>query len=227
VPRGAKRRRKPATSGAASNPARNVFINCPFDEQYSPLFRAAIFAVMDCGFKPRTAMEVDDSSEIRIEKICRIIADCRYGIHDLSRTELDPTTRLPRFNMPLELGIFLGAKRFGDDEQSRKNGLVLDTERYRYQQFISDISGQDIYAHGGQVDRLITAVRNWLKSASRRKSLPGGASITDRFRKFESDLPMLCHKLQISVGEVTYPDFVGLAATWLDEYTAVQRTVSP
>jgi hypothetical protein len=29
----------------------NVFINCPFDEQYKPLFEALVFAVFDCGFR--------------------------------------------------------------------------------------------------------------------------------------------------------------------------------
>ncbi len=49
---------------------------------------------------------------------------------------------LPRFNMPLELGIFLGAKRFGSQKQKQKNGLILDREKYRYQSFCSDIAGQ-------------------------------------------------------------------------------------
>jgi hypothetical protein len=29
--------------------------------------------VYDCGFYPRSALEVDDSSEVRIEKIIRIV----------------------------------------------------------------------------------------------------------------------------------------------------------
>jgi len=48
--------------------------------------------------------------------------------------------------MPLELGIFLGAKRFGGPKQKRKNCLILDREKYRYQQYCSDIAGQDIKA---------------------------------------------------------------------------------
>ena len=72
-------------------------------------------------FTPRSALELDDGSVVRIEKILNIIGDCKFAVHDLSRTELDPTTQLPRFNMPLELGIFLGAKRFGDAEQNKKN----------------------------------------------------------------------------------------------------------
>ena len=73
--------------------------------------------------------------------------ECRFGIHDLSRTQLDRRSRLPRFNMPLELGMFLAAKRFGVELQRRKNALILDRDRYRYQKFISDIAGQDIRAH--------------------------------------------------------------------------------
>ena len=87
-----------------------VFINCPFDSQYTPLFEALVFAVSDCGFRARCALEVDDASQVRIEKIYKIIATCKFGIHDISRTAPNPATGLPRFNMPLELGIFLAAR---------------------------------------------------------------------------------------------------------------------
>jgi hypothetical protein len=30
-----------------------VFVNCPFDDGYKPLFNATVFAVLDCGFEPR------------------------------------------------------------------------------------------------------------------------------------------------------------------------------
>ena len=89
----------------------NVFINCPFDSDYKPLFDAMIFTVHDCGFIARCALEEDDASQVRIDKIYSIIADCRYGIHDISRTQLDAASGFSRFNMPLELGIFLGAKK--------------------------------------------------------------------------------------------------------------------
>ena len=125
----------------------NVFINCPFDSDYKPLFDAMIFTVHDCGFVARCALEEGDASQVRIDKIYKIIEDSCYGIHDISRTELDETSGLPRFNMPLELGIFLGAKRFGVEEQEVKKCLVMDREPYRYQKFISDIAGQDIFVH--------------------------------------------------------------------------------
>jgi len=105
---------------AARQPGIDVFVNCPFDEQYRPLFRALLFAVLDCGFRVRCALEIDDASEIRIDKIFRIIGEAKYGIHDISRTEPDPENRLPRFNMPLELGMFLAAKRSAPGSKRRK-----------------------------------------------------------------------------------------------------------
>lgn len=54
----------------------NVFINCPFDVEYLPIFRAIIFTVFDCGYIARCAREIDDSSEVRIDKIIKIISNC-------------------------------------------------------------------------------------------------------------------------------------------------------
>jgi hypothetical protein len=131
----------------------SVFINCPFDERYRPIFFALVFSVHDAGFFARSALEADNAGEVRIHKIARIIRDCRHGIHDLSRTELEPEISLPRFNMPLELGMFLGAQMIGSGEQQLKNALILDTEKYRYREFCSDISGQDVKAQPARADR--------------------------------------------------------------------------
>lgn len=114
----------------------NVFVNCPFDPSYAPIFDAIIFAIHDCGFVARCALEENDSAQVRVEKVYGIISECRLGIHDVSRTELDTALGLPRFNMPLELGIFLGAREFGGGRQRQKRCLVLDRERFRYQAFL-------------------------------------------------------------------------------------------
>jgi hypothetical protein len=119
----------------------SVFINCPFDAEYQQLFEALVFAVYECGFIARSARESRDASQVRIDKIFRIISECRYGIHDISRTELDGISRLPRFNMPLELGMFLAAKYYGNKREREKVCLVLDREKHRYQKFCSDIGG--------------------------------------------------------------------------------------
>lgn len=132
-----------------------VFINCPFDPAYQPLFEALVFTVHHSGFVARCALEVSDSSKNRLSSIMDLIAECGYGIHDISRTQLDPATELPRFNMPLEFGIFLGCKRYGGPHDQVKRCLVLDQDRYRYQKFISDIVNS--FRGGGA--RLTTAAR--------------------------------------------------------------------
>jgi len=113
----------------------NVFINCPFDSEYAPIFEAIVFAVNDAGFRPKCARERLDSSQIRFQKIVSLISASRYSIHDLSRTSLDTTSALPRFNMPLELGIDLGCKEFNPN-CSDKSLLIFDSEQYRFQKFI-------------------------------------------------------------------------------------------
>lgn len=193
----------------------NVFINCPFDSTYKPLFDAIVFAVHDCGFIPRCALEEEDASQVRIDQIYNIIADCRYGIHDISRTELDEDSGLPRFNMPLELGIFLGAKKFGTIEQKRKKGLILDTERYRYQQFISDIAGQDIQAHHNSSREVITHVRNWLRTASRRETIPSGSIIWEHYQEFMEKLPQMAREGQLRVEELIFNDYTSMVTQWL------------
>jgi hypothetical protein len=194
---------------------RGVFLNCPFDAQYKPLFEAIVFAVRDCGLRPRCALEVDDASEIRIDKIFKIIAECKLGIHDISRTEVASASGLPRFNMPLELGMFLAAKRFGAARQQKKACLILDSAPYRYQQFISDIAGQDIQVHHNTPQEAITVVRNWLRSASVLRPLPGGMEIFRRYQLFEQDLPALCQRVRLERSELTFNDSVSIIDDWL------------
>jgi hypothetical protein len=45
----------------------DVFINCPFDTEYAPTFRALIFATTACGFRPRSARELYDGGQTRID----------------------------------------------------------------------------------------------------------------------------------------------------------------
>jgi hypothetical protein len=194
----------------------SVFVNCPLDEEYRYLFEAVVFAIQDCGYITRCALEVDDASEVRIDKIAKIIGECRFGLHDISRTGADSATSLPRFNMPFELGLFFGAKRFGRAEQRLKTCLILDVERYRYQKFISDIAGQDIAAHSGDSGTAIRIVRDWLSSATPKSILiPGGRAIGLRYLAFREELPSLCENVHLSVDELTFKDYLAQVEEWL------------
>jgi|SRR5271166_4252055 len=136
----------------------SIFVNCLFDAEYEPIFHAIVFAIHDCGYVARCALEAYDSGDVRIEKILDIIDQCRLGIHDISRAELNEHG-LPRFNMPLELGLFLCARRW-ERGKTKKIALILDLEPHRNQIFCSDISGQDIQVHKKEPIEAIKVVRN-------------------------------------------------------------------
>ncbi len=200
-----------------------VFLNCPFDDPYTALFQAAIFAIHDAGFVARCALEIGDSAENRLAKIIALIGECKYGVHDISRTSVDQASGLPRFNMPLELGIFLGCRAFGARLHRLKACLVFDSEPYRYQRFLSDIAGQDILAHHEDPKTLISQLRNWLRTVSKRTAIPGGAMIWSRFAQFQQDLPAICQRLHIGASELTFVDYRDIIATWLQENMLARR----
>jgi hypothetical protein len=195
----------------------DVFINCPFDEAYSAVFDALVFTIRACGFRPRCSKEIDDGSQTRISKLYSLIAECRYGVHDISRTELDDENQLPRFNMPLELGIFLGAKRYGDKSQKLKRVLIFDIERYRYQKFISDLAGIDIQAHDGDHLKAISVLRDWLANVSRREGIPSGPKVTKLHNQFAHSLPAIAEAFEFECDKIPYVDYERIVVNWLME----------
>jgi hypothetical protein len=195
---------------------RSVFINCPFSPEYQPLFRAIVFTIYFCEFRPRCALEVSDSSENRLSKIQDIVEECRFGIHDLLIMELDAATKLPRFNMSFELGLFMAAKRFGRGRQKSKLALVLDKDPRRYRDALSDFSGQDISCHEGKPELAIAQVRDWLDASNRSQdSLAGGDSIVLKFKKFSAQLPKACRKQRLNPKKLTFPDLCRAVEAWL------------
>lgn len=203
----AKSRRNPAEPPS-------VFINCPFDPSYRKVFDAIVFTVCALGFRPRCALDRDDGSEERLTRILQLIELCPYGIHDLSYMKVDPRTRLPRHNMPFELGLFLGCK-YANRQRSDKSCLILDREKWRYRKSLSDLSGRDIRAHKGSPTRAITAVRDWLATESHRADSPGGAFIVQQYRHFRRELPALCINAKRSVAELSFSDYRSTASHWL------------
>lgn len=195
----------------------SVFINCPFDDNYKNILYCIIFAVQDCGYIPRCSLEIDNASLIRISKISQIIKKSKLSINDLSRTELDKITGLPRFNMPFELGIFIGAKLFGSKMQKNKTCLILDRDKYRYRKYISDISGQDIRAHRNDIKTVILIVRDWIQNNRTDKYIaPGGEYIYRRYIAFMKDLPKICNAYHLNPRKLIFNDFVKIVVGWLN-----------
>ncbi len=197
-----------------TNP-QDVFINCRFDTVWQGKFEALVFGVLGCGFRARCAKEVDDAAGTRIEKLYRIIAESRFGIHDLSCVELDAANNLPRFNMPLELGFFLAAKQYGGEKQKEKRCLIFDTMPYRYQQFISDLNGMDITAHEDDERSMIRSVRNFLFTASRRKTIPTAPNLIKSYDAFVHARPELIADAGLGHQDLLFADYERLVISWI------------
>lgn len=120
--------------------------------------------------------------------------------------------------MPLELGIFMGAHHFAPAKHYNRNKkfMVMDSEPFRYQKFISDINGQDIKAHDLKEERIIQHVRDFLATSSRTQ-LAGSEYLFQQHALFKSQLPVICRRLKWTVDQLTFIDFVDCINGWLGE----------
>jgi hypothetical protein len=157
-------------------------------------------------FFPVTLLAEDNGLDNRLAKIERLIGSCKYGVHDLSRTELNEHL-LPRFNMPFELGIFFGAKKFGDRQQKSKVAIILDIEPHRYTEFITDLRGVDINAHSNNVEIVIRKIREFLKTSSRRNTVPGHTIIIREYSNLLVNLPSIVDNLGLDIDSLPFNDY--------------------
>jgi hypothetical protein len=139
-----------------------------------------------------------------------IISECRFGIHDISRTG-------PRFNMPFELGLDLGCKNYGGDKHRQKSILILDTVKYRHQKFISDLNGHDPSIYDGTKHGIIKAIREWIQPYV--IGIPeGGNAIYKKYLDFCKDEPELRNRYKLDSGSnFSFHDHSELIRKWLEE----------
>jgi hypothetical protein len=195
----------------------NIFINCPFDNDYKSFLDGIVFTIIRCGFIPRCAFEHDDASVNRIDKLYKLIEECKYGIHDISHIALDVDSGYPRFNMPFELGLFLGAKRFGNNEQKRKNILIFENKKFSSKIYLSDLNGIDPKAHNNNINKLIDQIRNWLVLSGRR--LPGPLVIQKEFAVFtEKILPEIAKLEGLQLDNLAFKDYCLFVEEWLSSH---------
>lgn len=200
---------------------KNVFINCPFDDEYTDILHALTFSVLYAGFIPRSALEEINSGEERLSKIINLIRDCCLSLHDISRVETMDLGDLPRFNMPFECGIFFGALSLGGKKQKQKKALVLDSEEFRYQRTMSDIAGKDPVCHNNDPEEAIACVRRFLNGKDNGGiSLPGEAHFVKEYKKFKEELPALLSTTNLTEEEIRkrsyWKDYVLAAKVWVD-----------
>ncbi|NCB03293.1 MAG: hypothetical protein EOM67_14235 [Spirochaetia bacterium] len=160
---------------------KSIFINCPYDENYTSALRLIIFTIMITGLNPRLASENSDCATVRLEIIKEIIHSCKYSIHDLSRMKAQKKLEYYRMNMPFELGLDFGCREFSNSNVYKtKKLLVLEGKKYGYQKALSDFAGIDIVSHNEETVDIIKSVRSWLiDNVPEIDALPGQKIIWD------------------------------------------------
>lgn len=180
------KRQKNKMDSQPSQFSKNVFLNCPFDDEYLSLLRPLLFTVLYLGYTPRIASERFDSGEARINKICNLIQESKLSIHDLSRIKSSKKNEFYRLNMPFELGVDIGCRLFKGGQATTKKCLILEKEKYRYKKALSDLSNSDIKSHNNDPERAVREVRNWFVETELRRA-DSGTKIWERFNEFMAD----------------------------------------
>ena len=162
-------------------PERCVFINCPYDESYRPLMDAMILGTVACDLTPRSAIDRADKTRARLDRICDLISECRYSIHELSRCTGEGELGYARFNMPLELGMAIEKHYLAQDHE----WLALVPAGYGYLRFVSDLSGFDPTEHDNTEEGLLSKVMRWLNVTSGGPPPPTPRLVIERLAAFK------------------------------------------
>lgn len=165
----------------------NVFINCPFDNDFTELLNPLLFTVVYLGFNPRISTEDADSLRLRLPKISQLILESKYSIHDLSRIKSTRKKEYFRLNMPFEIGIDYGTRIQGG-KLSQKKCLITSTKQYQYMRAISDLNGIDIKSHYDNPFEMINIIRYWFINSVGLRKVNAAAKIYDEFIEFNKSL---------------------------------------
>ncbi len=216
APREKSSSRTPEARLRMSRPARAIFINCPFDADYQPIFNAVLFTVCALGFEPRSALEVADCSDLRLRKILRshsdfALRDPRSLTHGTRRKD-EPSTLQHAFGV----GYFPGAKEFGGKTAKKKRCLIFAKNQH-VKSFISDINGLDIHGHDDLPQNVIAPIRQWLCTDARANAVPASV-LTEHFQKFSTELPLIFARLGYRHNEPQYGDLLKVTAEWLEDH---------
>ncbi|MBN7800603.1 hypothetical protein J0A67_07010 [Algoriphagus aestuariicola] len=202
---------------------KNVFINCPFDNEFYPLLKGIFFVLIYLDFKPKIA-ETSDSGQVRILKIKDLMLSSPLSIHDLSRIDPLVTDAAARLNMAFEMGIDFGLKYSGIAELEAKRFLILEKEDHRYKTFLSDISGNDIKSHRNDPELVIKSIRDWIKAQGQEAAIPRHKLIFSAYNEFS-----LFYNQMISsegydpkeITAVTFSDVIEIMANWIGKFKKV------
>ena len=64
-------------------------------------------------------------------------------------------------------------------------------------------------------EEIVKCVRDWLRTASGRPTIPSGSIIWERYQDFVRDLPETAQKYQLAVEEMIFNDYTLVIEEWL------------
>jgi hypothetical protein len=148
----------------------DVFLNVPYDDRFRPLYLAYIVGLVDLGLNPVATLGIP-GGEARLDRIYDLIRSSRYSIHDLSRVQLSgPAPRVPRFNMPFELGMAVAWAKL---HPRRHTFFVWEAVNRRGQKSLSDMAGSDFSIHEESPEGIMRELCSAFLRQSQRPTVPG------------------------------------------------------
>lgn len=182
---------------------KSVFINCPFDSTYHVLLHSMLFTITALGFQPRIAIESSDAGEIRLDKIISLVRESKFSIHDLSKIKSTKRGEYFRLNMPFELGLDFGCRKYSvNQDLSDKKFLVLSGKKYEYMKALSDISGVDIQYHNNLPQDIIKSIRHWFVANAGLTNTPSPNEIWYKSLDFNAEYVLFARKRGYSADDM-------------------------
>ncbi len=144
---------------------KSVFLNIPYDAAFEDLYLAYIVGLTQLGLRVNATLAVPNQD--RLQTIIRLIEASGFSIHDLSRIEA--SHGVPRFNMPVELGLALYRSHV---TKGKHRVFVFESKPYRAQRSTSDVNAIDPHIHHGTPKGLMGSLRNIFRQPGNATTVP-------------------------------------------------------
>jgi hypothetical protein len=138
-----------------------VFLNYPFDIDFSRMEDALQFPIVAANLLPLCAKDLSTPDRPRLDMLVAAISNCHYSLHELSRSKGEGAENFARMNMPIETGMAMFHALHTQRRDHRCAFFVA--KPHDYQRFASDLARLDPMCHNIEEDVLVGLVYEWLR----------------------------------------------------------------